>query len=87
MLKRCCRYLALFISSLIDWVLGFFQLLYGIWHLSRLRKPRVTFFGSSNNLQNGLLKEAEKLANILNQKGVSFFILYLNYIILMLLEY
>lgn len=71
MLKRCCRYLALFISSLIDWVLGFFQLLYGIWHLSRLRKPRVTFFGSSKNLQNGLLKEAEKLANILNQKGVS----------------
>lgn len=72
MLKRCGQCLFWIPHIICDWVRGFFQLIYGIWNLSKLPKPRVTFFGGSKlKFHDPVAQLAHKIANELNENGVS----------------
>lgn len=43
-LRRCCRDMLILVAG---WVPMFFQIIYGLWKMARLPKPRITFFGGA----------------------------------------
>ncbi|HBR70778.1 TPA: TIGR00730 family Rossman fold protein [Candidatus Dependentiae bacterium] len=54
------------------WIIDSFSIIAGLWHVFRLRPPRVTFFGGAKlKLDDPYAKAAEALASILVQHDIS----------------
>lgn len=65
MIKRLKRASSEIFHILFNWTAELFQLLYGIWKLSKVPKPRVTFFGGSRlNLDDKYARDARHLARM-----------------------
>lgn len=72
MLKRFLLSVKWFFAVTYEFFVGIFQVFYGVWQLSKLVKPRVTFFGGVKIRANShFAKLATKLARELNNAGVS----------------
>lgn len=72
MLKRFCRCCSDIFALMIGWIPVFFQIIYGLIKMSRLPKPRVTFFGGARFvLTDDYAQVAKELAATLAKKGVS----------------
>jgi uncharacterized protein (TIGR00730 family) len=72
MLRKFLLAIKWFLVVSYEFFVGVFQVFYGVWQLSKLVKPRVTFFGGNNIKTNSLFaKLATKLAKELNDAGVS----------------
>jgi uncharacterized protein (TIGR00730 family) len=67
--RRCCSDI---FALMIGWIPVFFQIIYGLLKMSRLPKPRVTFFGGARFKQDDDYAQiAKNLAATLAGRGVS----------------
>jgi len=72
MIKRFLIFIKWFMVVTYEFFLGIFQVFYGVWQLSKLAKPRVTFFGGTIiKINSHFAKIATRLAKELNKEGVS----------------
>jgi uncharacterized protein (TIGR00730 family) len=72
MLKNFFQFVKWFFVVCYEFFVGIFQVFYGVWRLSKLLKPRVTFFGGTKIKRNSHFAVlATKLAKELNNEGVS----------------
>jgi uncharacterized protein (TIGR00730 family) len=72
MLKKFLLFVKWFLVVTYEFFVGIFQVFYGVWQLSKLVKPRVTFFGGNKIKKNSQFAVlATNLAKELNNAGVS----------------
>jgi uncharacterized protein (TIGR00730 family) len=72
MLKKFLQFVKWFLVVTYEFFAGVLQVFYGVWQLSKLTKPRVTFFGGNSiKINSHFAKLATKLAKELNDTGIS----------------